>query len=85
MHFEVYQSLATATSAGNKIATSQLAIPKAACDAVYATTGYASSLTNLSQVSLASDNVFADGASLQLATMGGNVVNGFTAALQVSI
>ncbi|MBK6456190.1 MAG: intradiol ring-cleavage dioxygenase [Gemmatimonadetes bacterium] len=85
MHFEVYQSLATATSAGNKIATSQLAIPKAACDAVYATTGYASSLTNLSQVSLASDNVFADGASLQLATMGGNVVSGYTAALQVSI
>lgn len=85
MHFEIYPSLATATSAGNKIATSQLAIPKAACDAVYATTGYASSITNLSQITLATDNVFSDGAALQLATMGGDVLSGYTAALQVSI
>jgi protocatechuate 3,4-dioxygenase beta subunit len=40
MHFEVYRSLTAATSVSNKIATSQIALPKAACDLVYATTGY---------------------------------------------
>lgn len=71
IHFEVYPSLAAATNVANKIATSQLALPKAACDLVYATTGYESSVTNLSQVTLATDNVFSDGSSLELATVTG--------------
>src|SRR5262249_19695352 len=56
IHFEVYPSLAAAGSVANKIATSQIALPKSACDQVYATTGYEASVTNLSQTSLASDN-----------------------------
>ena len=40
IHFEVYPSLSAATSVANKIATSQIALPKATCDAVYATPGY---------------------------------------------
>ena len=85
MHFEVYPSLSAATSVANKTATSQLALPKAACDEVYATSGYQSSVTNLSQVSLASDNVFSDGSALELATVSGSAAAGFTASLTVAI
>ena len=53
IHFEVYPSLGAATSAGNKIGTSQLALPEETCDAVYATTGYEQSVRNLAQTSLA--------------------------------
>ncbi len=85
IHFEVYPSLAAATSVSNKIATSQIALPKAACDEVYALAGYESSVTNLSRVTLASDNVFSDGSALELATVTGNVSGGFTAALTVAV
>ena len=85
IHFEVYPSLAAATSVSNKIATSQIALPKAACDDVYALAGYESSVTNLSRVTLASDNVFSDGSALELATVTGSVSGGFTAALTVAV
>ena len=73
IHFEVYPSLAAATNVANRIATSQIALPKSACDAAYATTGYESSIGNLSRVSLASDMVFSDGSALELATVSGSV------------
>jgi protocatechuate 3,4-dioxygenase beta subunit len=85
MHFEVYRSLATATASTSKIKTSQIAFPVAACQAVYATTGYSASVANLAQISFASDNVFSDGTSLQLATISGDVTNGYVATLQVGI
>jgi hypothetical protein len=85
IHFEVYPSLTAATSVANKVATSQIALPKSACDTVYATSGYEASVTNLSRVTLVSDNVFSDGSSLELATMTGNVGGGLTAALTVAI
>lgn len=85
IHFEVYPSLASATIDDNKIATSQLAFPEATCDLAYATTGYSASVTNLNGVSLATDNVFADGVSRQMAVMTGDVSSGFTAALTVAI
>jgi hypothetical protein len=47
--------------------------------------GYASSATNLSRVTLASDMVFSDGASLELATMTGSPGSGLTATLTVAI
>ena len=40
MHFEVYESLDAATSASNKLRTSQLALPQDVCETVYATSGY---------------------------------------------
>ena len=46
IHFEVYPSLEKATSSGNKIATSQIALPEDTCDAVYATAGYESSVAS---------------------------------------
>ncbi len=85
IHFEVYPSLAAATSVANKVATSQIALPKATCDLVYATAGYAASVTNLAQISLATDNVFSDGASLELATVAGSVAAGLTATLTVAV
>jgi protocatechuate 3,4-dioxygenase beta subunit len=85
IHFEVYPSLAAATSVANRVATSQIALPKTACDLAYATSGYQSSVTNLSQVSLATDNVFSDGAALELATVTGSTASGFSASLTVAI
>ena len=61
IHFEVYESLDTATSAANVLHTSQLAIPQEVCDTVYETAaGYTQSIRNLSGVSLETDNVFSD-------------------------
>jgi protocatechuate 3,4-dioxygenase beta subunit len=85
IHFEVYPSLDAATKAGNQVATSQIALPKAACDEVYATVGYEASVVNLSEVTLATDSVFRDGASLELATMAGNLATGLTAILTVAV
>ncbi len=77
IHFEVYPSLAKATNSANKIATSQLALTEEASKAVYATTGYGASVQNLSQVSLASDNVFSDGYDLQIPTITGSPTSGY--------
>ena len=85
IHFEVYPSLAAATSVSNKTNTSQIALPKATNDLVYATSGYEASIANQAQVTLASDNVFSDGATLELATITGSVGGGFTATLTVAV
>lgn len=85
IHFEVFPSLAASTNVGNKISTSQLALPKDACDAVYATSGYESSVRALAGVTLASDNVFRDGVSLQLATVSGSPAAGYTASLTIAV
>jgi len=85
IHFEVYPNLATATSAGAKIATSQLALPEDVCKQVYATDGYSASVRNLAQTSLARDNVFSDGYSQQLAALTGDVAGGYVASLRVPV
>jgi protocatechuate 3,4-dioxygenase beta subunit len=85
IHFEVFPSVAAATNVANKIATSQIALPKTACDLVYATAGYQSSVGNLAQLSLATDNVFSDGSALELATVTGDVASGLTATLTVAV
>jgi protocatechuate 3,4-dioxygenase beta subunit len=77
IHFEVYPSLAKATNGANKIATSQMALPDATCQAVYATSGYEQSRSNLSRVSLETDNVFRDGYDLQLPTVTGDSSSGY--------
>lgn len=77
--------VSAATAIADFDASSQIAMPKSACDAVYATTGYEQSVTNLAGVSLATDMVFRDGASLELATMTGDAVRGYAAALTVAV
>ncbi|MDZ5623221.1 3,4-dioxygenase subunit beta [Nocardioides sp. HM23] len=86
LHFEVYESVAKATTAENKLRTSQLALPKDVCDEVYDNVeGYEQSVTNLSQLTLESDGIFSDGYSLQLAKVTGSVDEGFTATLNVPV
>lgn len=85
VHFEVYPSLAKATSASNRIKTSQFTFPDATSNAVYATTGYSASVRNMASISLATDNIFSDGYSLQMATITGNVTDGFVATLVVAV
>jgi protocatechuate 3,4-dioxygenase beta subunit len=85
IHFEVYPSLTAATNVRNKVATSQIALPKATADVVYATAGYEASVRNLAGITLATDNVFSDGSALELATVTGNVTDGFVAALTVAV
>ena len=86
IHFEVYSSVADATSSGPIVKTSQIALPQEACDAVYATDGYSASVGNLSQVTLQRDNVFGNDAGIhQIATMSGNTSSGYTSALTVGV
>ena len=86
IHFEVYQSLQSATDVANKIATSQVALPAATCADVYATAGYEQSVQNLKGVSLSSDNVFGeDGGVHQLGTMSGSIAGGLTVELAVPV
>ena len=85
IHYEVYPSLADAATASNKLATSQLALTKQASAAVYASDLYPQSTQNLSQVSLATDNVFSDGAELETPTITGSVADGYAIALTAAI
>ena len=86
VHFEVYEKVSDAISSGPIVKTSQIALPQAACAAVYATAGYEQSVGNLAQVSLERDNVFGDDGGIhQLATMSGDVGTGYTAALTIGV
>ncbi|GGY39369.1 intradiol ring-cleavage dioxygenase [Pseudoduganella albidiflava] len=85
VHFEVYPTLARASSASNRIKTSQFAFPTDICNQVYATAGYSASVRNLAQISFATDNIFSDGYTLQLATVTGNATDGYVATLTVAV
>jgi len=85
VHFEIYPSRASTTSSGNKRATSQLAFPQPPCAAVYATSGYTGSAANLANVSLATDMVFSDGATLETPSVTGDVSSGYQAAITVGV
>lgn len=85
MHFEVYRSTSTATSFGNKLRTSQIAFPTDVCNTVYASGGYSTSASNLARISFATDNIFNDGYTTQLASVSGDLTNGYVAHLQVGI
>lgn len=87
IHFEVYSSLSAAITnpAGDQVLTSQIALPTAICTTVYASTGYSSSASNLAGFSFASDNVFSDGTSTEMATVTGSVSAGYAASLAVGI
>lgn len=86
IHLEVYPSLAEATSAGSKVATSQLAFPEAQCSEVYATAGYEQSVIHLAGISLATDSIFREDLAVrQMAAMSGDARGGMRAALVVGI
>jgi len=90
MHFEVFASLASATTGRNSVLTSQLAMPSAACSAVYPyVSGYTQSVANFAAVTLASDNVFSDNTAAQIAAMtlamSGSATAGYTATATIGI
>jgi protocatechuate 3,4-dioxygenase beta subunit len=85
IHFEVYPSLDDATSASNKLRTSQMALPEDVCDQVYEADGYDASVANLSQTSLSTDMVFSDGYLLQMAAVTGSNDEGWVASLNVPV
>lgn len=85
IHFEVYPSLAKATSAANRIKTSQFTFPMATLNEAYATTAYGTSSRNLASISYATDNVFSDGTSLQMASVSGDPVNGYVVTLTIGV
>lgn len=86
IHFEVYPDEAAITDADKVIATSQVALPQATCEQVYATEGYEQSVKNLQQVSLTSDNVFGDdGGASQIAAVTGSIDQGFHVTLTAPV
>ena len=87
IHFEVYRSTAEATSAGQIVRTSQLALPAAACEAVYGDTAtYPGSADALSDTSLTQDMVFGDDGGIhQLATVTGDASSGYVANLTIGV
>jgi protocatechuate 3,4-dioxygenase beta subunit len=86
IHFEVYPSLDKATGSANIVRTSQLALPEDICKDVYANAeGYSASTRNLSQLTLATDNIFSDGVSTQMATVTGSIASGFVVKMNVGV
>jgi protocatechuate 3,4-dioxygenase beta subunit len=85
VHFEVYPSLAKATSAANRLKTSQFTFPMATLNDAYAVSGYETSARNLAGISYATDNVFSDGTSLQMASVTGSPATGYVATLTVGV
>ena len=87
IHFQVFDSLATATSSGTALLTSQLALPRQTSMKVYSTVaGYEQSVTNLNRVSISSDMVFGDdGGVRQLARIKGGLKKGLRAKLRVPV
>jgi protocatechuate 3,4-dioxygenase beta subunit len=90
IHFEVYPSIGMATLYTNKILTSQLAMPRDICTTVYSgASGYSASVNNLAAVTLASDNVFGDNTTAQMAvmtpTLSGSIDAGYTGALTIGV
>ena len=90
MHFEVFSTLTAATGGRYAVLTSQLAMPAALCNAVYAdTTLYPASATRFAKISTSSDNVFGDNTAAQIAqqtpTFAGSVADGYTASAVIGI
>lgn len=86
IHFEIYPDVDSITDADNAIATSQMALPEDACNAVFELSAYDGSAENLSNVSLDDDNVFGDdGGEHQMATISGDTDKGYVASLDVPV
>jgi protocatechuate 3,4-dioxygenase beta subunit len=86
IHFEVYPDQGSISDSTKAIATSQVALPQATCEQVYAQDGYEASPANLARVSLSGDMVFGDdGGVSQLGTVTGDVTGGYTVALAVAV
>jgi protocatechuate 3,4-dioxygenase beta subunit len=85
LNVAVYSDIQHATDGGEKLRTTQIALPKEACEAVYASPGYEQSKDRLVQVSLDTDPVFQDGYSLELARATGSVDDGYRVDIAIPV
>jgi hypothetical protein len=81
---QIFRSLGDAVAA-NELKTTQLALPGSPCAQTYATAGYEASVMNFSQLTLAQDQSFSDGVSMQMLNVTGNPNDGFVARLTMAI
>ena len=82
VHFQIF--LTNYSSTASSTAVSQMAFPAAITTAVYNASLYTKG-QNTSVTSFSADGVFGDGVTYQLATVTGNVTDGYVAELQVGI
>lgn len=80
LHFQVYLNVA-----GSVTATSQLALPQAVTQAVYASPLYLARGQNTSVTSFAQDNVFSDGVERQMLNIEGSVGGGYLATIDIGV
>jgi protocatechuate 3,4-dioxygenase beta subunit len=82
IHFQIF--LTAYSSTAKSTAISQMAFPLDITKAVYSSSLYTKG-QNTSITSFSADNVFSDGTTYQMATISGNVTNGYTAELEVGL
>ncbi len=82
IHFQIFLSAYGSTAQSSKI--SQLAFPQTITQAVYNSALYTKG-QNTSVTSFAADNVFSDGVEYQMATVTGNLNEGYVAELAVGL
>ena len=90
IHFEVFSSLANATSGRYARLVSQIAMPADACAAVYADAAvYGASANRFAATSIAGDMIFADNSPAQKTAMtlvvSGSPTNGYTSSATVGL
>lgn len=85
IHYEVYASTADATSAGDPIATSQIAMPDDANKLVFANSDYSGSSANCAKITVATDMIFSDGTTGEMPALTGSVSAGYTVAIDVPV
>lgn len=90
IHFEAYPSLEATSDFGNRVLCSQIAFPDAISETIYDTVSdYADSIRPFENISLETDNVFADNSTAQMlaqtAIMSGDVGADFQADVTVGI
>lgn len=87
IHFEVYPDVDSIVDHDNCIATSQAALPEAACAEVYENEPlYVESIQNFADVSIANDGIFStDTIDQQMLQLSGDRSSGFTGSLAVPI
>ncbi|GAA4425195.1 intradiol ring-cleavage dioxygenase [Georgenia halophila] len=86
IHFEVYRDEASVTDVANVVAGSPVALPQDMCHAVFAEPGYEQSVTNLTHVTLGTDNVYRDdGGASRPAMVSGDVDTGYHVSLAVGV
>lgn len=82
IHFQIF--LTSYSSTAKSTAVSQMAFPLDITKAVYSSALYSKG-QNTSVTSFAADNVFSDGTTYEMATVTGNITDGYTAELEVGI